>query len=70
MTDPSFVPWSSYNLSDVAVIILGKAEDVGVITYKAEAMRNGKEYKALISSVWEKQQNGTWKMHTHQQTPY
>ena len=70
MTDPSFIPWSTFNLSDVVVTLLGINQDVGIISYKVEAMRSGKEYKALISSAWGKLQNGTWKMHTHQQTPY
>ena len=70
MTDSSFVPWTTYKLYDVVVTLLGNREDAGVITYKAEAVRSEKEYKALVSSAWGKQPDGSWKMYVHQQTPY
>ena len=69
MTDASFVPWNGYSLKDMKVTMLGDRQDTGEVTYRANADRNEKEYDALVSSIWAKQSDGSWKMQTHQQTP-
>lgn len=69
LTDASFIPWDSYSLQDVVVTILGDRQDSGIVTYRAGATRNEKDFKALVSSTWGKQSDGSWKMYTHQQTP-
>lgn len=74
MTSDAFLPWKSYNMSDVAVTPLG--EDSAVISYKVRALRpdpKGKDNKfhALIGSVWRKDPaTQAWLMCFHQQTPF
>ena len=77
MTSDAFLPWKSYNMSDVIVTPVGS--DGAVISYKVKAMRPDPErpdrdakFRALISSVWRRTpgEGGGWLMCYHQQTPY
>lgn len=68
MTSDMFVPWSTYRLSDVIVTPVGAAG--AVIGYRVKAEREGKKFRALICSVWRKDDTDDWKMCFHQQTPY
>jgi hypothetical protein len=59
-------PWSHYELEDVRTF--RPASDVGVVTYGVVAARGGREYSALMSSLYLRREGG-WKLAFHQQTP-
>ncbi|MCC9192187.1 nuclear transport factor 2 family protein [Arthrobacter sp. zg-Y916] len=60
-------PWSAFEIIDPLENYLGN--DVGVLTYKVRADREGIPYTALPSSVYAKE-DGEWKLALHQHTPY
>ena len=62
----SVAPWSGYELTDVRVI--RSAPDVGLITYRAQAVRGDTPYEATMSSVYVRE-NGAWRLLLHQQSP-
>ena len=76
MTSEAFVPWKTYEMSDVEVTSLG--EDAAQISYQVEAQRpaidapdDGTPFRALISSTWRRDPEGAgWLMVLHQQTPF
>lgn len=61
-------PWVTYELHDINCVELGS--DAAVLTYRAVASREDRSepYEALISSTY-RNDNGEWKLVTHQQTP-
>jgi hypothetical protein len=60
-------PWLAYELDDLQILDLS-ADTRGVV-YRASAKRiGGAEYKALMSSLYIRQ-DGKWKMAFHQQSP-
>ncbi len=59
-------PWTSFELSDERVLDLGEAG--AVVTYRATAVRDGQEYRALFNSTYVRE-DGAWKLVLHQQTP-
>jgi hypothetical protein len=66
LTDGSFKPWKSYKLSHDEVIPLG--DSAAYIYYRVEATREDTDtFNAICSSAWV-QENGEWKMASHQQT--
>ncbi|KAK5936657.1 hypothetical protein PMZ80_011122 [Knufia obscura] len=74
MTSDAFIPWKAYKMSDVVVTPVGS--DGAAISYRVRASRPNPEgedsiFKALISSVWRKdEKTGAWQMCLHQQTPF
>lgn len=60
-------PWSAFEIIDPKESYLGP--DVGFLTYKVRADRDGTPYTALLSSVYAKE-GGEWKLALHQHTPY
>lgn len=62
---PSFKPWKAYTLSHDEVIALG--ESSALVYYRVEATRDEKTFRAICSSAWV-QEEGEWKMASHQQT--
>jgi hypothetical protein len=60
------VPWSSYHLDDVRVIRAGS--DVGLVIYRAAAVRENKPYEATMTSVYIRR-DGEWRLLVHQQSP-
>ncbi|MBO0897175.1 nuclear transport factor 2 family protein [Arthrobacter sunyaminii] len=60
-------PWSAFEIIEPREDYLGN--DVGVLTYKVRADREGTPYTALLSSVYAKE-DGEWKLALHQHTPY
>jgi hypothetical protein len=65
LRDSSFKPWTNYNLSHDEVVALG--ETSALIYYRVEATRENTTFKAICSSAWV-QEDGQWKMASHQQT--
>jgi hypothetical protein len=62
----SGTPWSDYELLDVSVHQV--RPDLAVVAYRARAVREQKEYRALIGSTYVRE--GTaWRLAIHQQTP-
>ena len=59
-------PWSRYELEDVRSS--EPAPGTGVVTYAVVAERDGREYSALVSSVYVRRPDG-WRLVLHQQTP-
>jgi hypothetical protein len=60
-------PWSTFELSDVRVI--EHAPDSAIVTYLAEAQREGATpYRALMSTAYVRR-DGRWRLVLHQQTP-
>ena len=59
-------PWSSFELSDLRVVIVGA--DAGLVVYTASAVRDGRGYRAWMSSVYV-QREGAWRLLLHQQSP-
>jgi hypothetical protein len=60
-------PWKSFRIEDPKVVSL--TADSALLTYRATAQREGHaQYSALMTSVY-LNQDGTWKMVFHQQTP-
>jgi hypothetical protein len=75
MTSEAFIPWSSYDMSEVNVTELG--HESALITYRVKALRppvgapdDGQPFKALISSIWRRSPGADWLMVLHQQTAY
>ena len=76
MTSEAFVPWKSYDMSDVDVMPLGG--DAAIISYRVKALRppidapdDGEPFRALVSSTWRRDSDGAgWLMVLHQQTPF
>lgn len=62
----SVAPWSSFKLSDIHV--LRPAPDSGVVVYRANAIREGKEYEASMASVYVRR-GDAWVLVLHQQSP-
>jgi hypothetical protein len=62
----SGTPWDSFEMSDVRVVPLGLA--CSAVTYRAGAERAGRQYAALVSSIYVIE-NGDWRLALHQQTP-
>ena len=60
-------PWSAFEIIEPQENYLGP--DVGVLTYKVRADRDGTPYTALLSSVYARE-GGEWKLALHQHTPY
>ena len=60
-------PWSSHELEDVQVRMLG--DDAGIVTYGVVARRGGDEYSALMASAYVRR-DGRWRLAFHQQTPH
>jgi len=61
-------PWSWFRLDDERVRSL--ADDVAVVTYRAEAQRpDAPTYAALCSSTYRRSRDGRWLLALHQQTP-
>jgi hypothetical protein len=60
--------WRAVRFDDVR--FLRPADGVAILTYRANAMREGDEtaYSALASSTWVDTASG-WKLALHQQTP-
>jgi hypothetical protein len=61
----SFRPWKTYKLSHDEVVPLG--ETSALIYYRVEAIRDDSPFRAICSSAWV-QEDGQWKMASHQQT--
>jgi hypothetical protein len=59
-------PWSTFELTDVHVALIGK--DAGLVTYSARAERAGRAYEATMSSVYVRFE-GSWRLLLHQQSP-
>ena len=60
------VPWQTFDLSDIRVVV---RDDVGVVAYRAVAQRPGQpRYEALMSSVYVRA-GGQWRLLLHQQSP-
>ena len=59
-------PWSSFELSDVRVV--GSGPDAALVTYRARAVREGRQYEATMSSVYVRR-DGEWRLLLHQQSP-
>ncbi len=60
-------PWSAFEIIDPQETYPGS--DVGILTYKVRADRDGTPYTALLSSVYARE-DGEWKLALHQHTPY
>lgn len=65
LRDPGFKPWKAYALSHDEVIALG--ESSALVYYRVEATRDEETFRAICSSAWV-QEDGEWKMASHQQT--
>ena len=59
-------PWTSYELVDERLLDLGSG--CAMVTYRAEAVRAGEPYRALVASTYVREADG-WKLKVHQQTP-
>lgn len=75
MTSEAFIPWRTYDMSEVKVTELGP--DAACITYRVKALRpnvgaadDGLPFRALVTSIWRRQHGADWLMVLHQQTPY
>jgi hypothetical protein len=75
MTSEAFIPWESYEMTEVNVTELGP--ESALITYRVKALRppvgapdDGQPFKALISSIWRRGPDENWLMVLHQQTAY
>ena len=60
-------PWTAFEIIEPREDYLGP--DVGVLTYKVRADRDGTPYTALLSSVYARE-SGKWKLALHQHTPF
>jgi len=58
-------PWTSFDFNDVQVHVLDR--NAATISYRADAVRDGKPYAAMVTSVYSRT-TGTWQMMVHQQT--
>ena len=62
------VPWSEFELADVRVV--HATADAGLVTYRANARRDGQEpYRALMTTAYARR-DGRWRLVLHQQTPF
>ncbi|KAJ9653408.1 hypothetical protein H2198_007406 [Neophaeococcomyces mojaviensis] len=74
MSSDAFIPWKSYQMTDVAVTPIGN--EGAVISYRVKAKRekaveHDHSFRALVSSTWRKDSvNGAWQLCVHQQTPF
>lgn len=59
-------PWDSFEMSGLEV--LHPADDVALVTYGVDAVREGQPYSALLASVYVLREAG-WRMVSHQHTP-
>ncbi|MFC6723881.1 DUF4440 domain-containing protein [Halobium palmae] len=60
--------WRSIDFSEVRVIEIGDGTAQLVYRAAAERTEDGSEYSALIATTY-LQENGTWSLISHQQTP-
>ena len=61
-------PWSEFELADVRV--LQATADSALVTYRANARREGQEpYQALMTTTYARR-DGRWLLVLHQQTPF
>ncbi len=58
-------PWSSFAFNEVQVHALDR--NAATISYRADAVRDGQPYSAMVTSVYSRT-TGTWQMMVHQQT--
>jgi hypothetical protein len=66
LTTMGGAPWTSFDLSDERVVVLG--DSGAVLTYRARADRGGQHYDALFASTYVRV-DGAWRLAVHQQTP-
>jgi ketosteroid isomerase-like protein len=59
--------WDEFELTDERVVEL--TPDSALLTYRWSSRRGDETYDALMSSVYVKQSDGSWKLALHQQTP-
>lgn len=60
-------PWSTYELSDIQVVVL--TEESAMVVYEATAQRDGQPpYRAIMSTVYVLSDD-EWLIAFHQQTP-
>lgn len=60
-------PWSTYELSDMSVVVL--SEESAIVLYNVRAQREGQpEYRAIMSTTYVLR-DGEWLIACHQQTP-
>jgi hypothetical protein len=59
-------PWDDFELTDERVLELG--DQTAVMAYRATAKRAGRDYEALFTSTYVRD-DGEWRLAVHQQTP-
>ena len=59
--------WDEFEISQERVVRL--TGDSAVLTYRWSSRRGDETYEALMSSVYVRQPDETWKLALHQQTP-
>jgi ketosteroid isomerase-like protein len=59
--------WDEFEISDARAVEL--SGDTAFLTYRWSSRRGDDTYEALMSSVYVRQADGTWKLALHQQTP-
>ena len=59
--------WDEFEITDDRVVEL--TPDSALLTYRWSSRRGDETYDALMSSVYVKQSDGSWKLALHQQTP-
>src|SRR4051794_14451242 len=60
-------PWSEYRIEDPRLVELG--ETAALLTYRAEAVRNGAPYRAMMTTAYVRDRD-RWRVALHQQTPF
>jgi hypothetical protein len=59
--------WDEFEISDERVVEL--TDEAAVLNYRWSSRRGDETYEALMSSVYVRQPDNTWKLALHQQTP-
>ena len=59
--------WDEFEITNDRVVQL--TDESALITYRWSSRRGEETYEALMSSVYVKQPDGSWKLALHQQTP-
>jgi hypothetical protein len=59
--------WDEFEITEQRVVPL--TDDTALLTYRWSSRRGDETYDALMSSVYVKQPDDTWKLALHQQTP-